>query len=564
MFYCVDISEQAIIESFFEAARTARIKRSLWFERRDIWKHQLSFLCDQQQARLITQDIFKGLRIHFEGDDDLLPQRVSNIAKTHEERKAMSRDFIFEFLQGNCQRFFGKPKGICRLLVVPKDGDKFRLCRDFSVELPGFLAINSGIPKEKTRTVFPKLTDLVKRAIRVGRNGFGFCVDGRGYYRQFFIHPEDQKYLVYKWLTILIQDGYLPFGISSATQGVQRTSNALCELTETLHLTTFKELWDLLLAYIDDFCGFAPNELQAFYLMNAFFTLCNDLGVLIAGNKIRGPARNVRMLGFIFDFPSQTLSIPDDKIGKVKDMIAEILERRYTWRKELQSLLGKLQWMAQVLFPSRIMLRHLYNDLKGCPAGKHKRFYLSDPARQALHWWTSMVDVINAAPFETIVGVAPANILRIETDASGRAMGFWARPFWAQLHFSELPSEWSWVAHAHITIKELFAVAWAISTLGDRIRHSYIKIYIDNEPAEKALEKLSSPIPAMARIIRVIAMMTLKFRMRFFTRRITTDDNVVADALSRDKWHTFRNETRFWNTQQIVSNFQSLNEFVHL
>ena len=64
-----------------------------------------------------------------------------------------------------------------------------------------------------------------------------FCMDGSDYYRQFRMHDDCRGEFAYIWKETWLVDLFLPYGVSSATQNVQRISEALCEMSEKLFLS---------------------------------------------------------------------------------------------------------------------------------------------------------------------------------------------------------------------------------------------------------------------------------------------------------------------------------------
>ena len=125
-----------MFELLRDAAENARERPSLLQLRADVWKKRLKLLGNQTDAQQVLQDVRFGLQSFYDGDVDALPKVVRNVTPSLVERCAIDRDFIREcwFERIILARDDSQVLSLCRLLTVPKDGDKHRICRDFSIK----------------------------------------------------------------------------------------------------------------------------------------------------------------------------------------------------------------------------------------------------------------------------------------------------------------------------------------------------------------------------------------------------------------------------------------------
>ena len=78
--------------------------------------------------------------------------------------------------------------------------------------------------------------------------------------------------------------------------------------------------------------------------------------------------------------------IPEEKLQKCRSLLTEFLSRRSVCIKELQSLIGLLNFTCLVVVPGRAFLRRLIDLTKG--AGKpHYHIRISQGARLDLDMW---------------------------------------------------------------------------------------------------------------------------------------------------------------------------------
>ena len=442
---------------------------------------------------------------------------------------------------------------VARILVVPKDVHSHRICTDFSYSAEGEVSINDLLDDFFTKTCFPNLFDLVVRAKKAGSRGFVAACDGKSYYRQFELLWEHRKFFGYKWLGRVIVDGRLPFGISNATQHVQNFSNGLVEIFEAAYLADRPDLWDATLPYIDDFAFFAPTRADADLMVQRFQSCCDVLGVKLGPDKFKPPAPVNKILGFIFDLPNQCVHIPGDKIDKAKQKIRNLLNNSFT-RKELESAIGLVQWISQVAFPLKAMLRPLRNLIHHIPHTSRCLLRLSANARKAAHWFLNVVDDLNSCPFDVILGGTALSAKKIFSDASNKGLGFWSTDEYFFSSWSSLPVPWNSFEFADIGAREMLAAV--IFMTSAHVNNTNLNFWIDNTTAHWAFWKLDSKNRLVLLLLQVAAKIAIKRGFRWFSRWLSSADNSAADALSRLDINEAR---RLFATKQIKPRFTEPN-----
>ena len=106
-------------------------------------------------------------------------------------------------------------------------------------------------------------------------------------------------------------DIVLPFGGRSSPY-------LFCLFSEALHWITSKFTdHKHILHYIDDFLFIAkPASLECQTVVTRFVSLCQQLGVPLALNKVEGPTTRLIFLGVVLDSVGQTVSLPEGKPGE--------------------------------------------------------------------------------------------------------------------------------------------------------------------------------------------------------------------------------------------------------
>lgn len=66
-------------------------------------------------------------------------------------------------------------------------------------------------------------------------------------------------------------------------------------------------------------------------------------------------------VGITLDIPKQEARLPEDKLVKCKELLEKFLERKRCSLKEMQSLIGVLNFACSVMQPGRAFLRRMIN-----------------------------------------------------------------------------------------------------------------------------------------------------------------------------------------------------------
>ena len=319
----------------------------------------------------------------------------------------------------------------------------------------------------------------------------------------------------------------------AGSTGAVRTVEGCIEISERRDLAQHPELWGLL-GYIDDIVAFAPDEVSAWEMVNAIFKTANRLGMSFSRAKFLPPAPRNKAIGFIFDLPQQTVHIPEDKLVKARGYILTIINAPLAPAKKTESLLGLLQWMAPIIYPSKVMLRTLTAELTQCNHDERTHYHLSNEARGHLRWWLQWSEQLNTCSFDTVLGIFPTDDVFIYTDASDWGIGAWLLPRrrFFNISFTRMPRRFKDLATTHISVREAVAFAVAVCTWEEHISHRFVRCFLDNKPVVQALIKLWSSNERIMKQLRTVALAAVRTQCRFMYHWIPTLRNPVADALS--------------------------------
>ena len=170
-------------------------------------------------------------------------------------------------------------------------------------------------------------------------------------YRLVPVHPEDRLLLGVEWKGDYYVDCMLPFGLRSAPKIFTAVADALEWCIRRRGVVGVDH-------YLDDFVIVAPPGSS---VCQAYLALleeeCKALGITLAPDKKEGPATCLTFLGIEINTVSGTLSLPENKLLRMRQEIDSWLRWKTCRRRELESLVGVLQHAATVIPPGRTFVR---------------------------------------------------------------------------------------------------------------------------------------------------------------------------------------------------------------
>ena len=118
----------------------------------------------------------------------------------------------------------------------------------------------------------------------------------------------------------------------------------------------------------------------------------------IAPEKTVGPQTVLIFAGIELDTNTMEARLPNDKITKTKTFLSDFLRRKKVSLKEIQSLIGFLNFACSVVVPGRAFLRRLIDLTKGVKL-PHYRIRLTKSFKADLRLWQTFFDEFNGRSF---------------------------------------------------------------------------------------------------------------------------------------------------------------------
>ena len=151
-------------------------------------------------------------------------------------------------------------------------------------------------------------------------------------------------------------------------------------------------------------------------------SIFKTIGIPIADGETQGPSQALEFMGILLDTSKMQARLPSDKIEKLNACLKDFEQRKSCTLKELQSLIGTLNFACKVVPPGRPFLQRMIaltrNVLK-----PHHHMRLNAGFFQDLQMWKKFISHWNGANFFSSSTWHDSNTLDLHTDPLG-ALGY--------------------------------------------------------------------------------------------------------------------------------------------
>ena len=233
-----------------------------------------------------------------------------------------------------------------------------------------------------------------------------------------------------------------------------------------------------------------------------------------------------------------TMSVPPEKLAEIKAEIHKWTRKTTITKKELQSLLGKLFWVAKVVIHSRAFMGRLLHQLRTITnIPDNKKVKLLDETKKDILWWSQYLDKFNGinmlvnddpiplsfeqlldSPFDVCAG-----------DATPTGGGAWhGNEYWSE----ELP-KFLQDPNIPIHIKEFWVLIVSSKLWGGTWTGRCIVLYCDNDAVVETVQNKKPRDPALLSLLREFLFVVVTEKFFPVLRKIGTKENDLADFVSR-------------------------------
>lgn len=404
--------------------------------------------------------------------------------------------------------------------IVPKKSPgEFRLIHHLSY--PKGNSVNDGISHDHSSVQYANIDHAIKKIKQSGVGSYLAKTDIKSAFRILPINPQDYHLLGIKWRGQYYYDKCMPMGCSSSCKTFEAFSTAVEWIAQDrLGIANLIHL-------LDDFLLIQTTESQCSRSLRLFLELCDFLGIPMAPEKTFGPSTILTFAGVELDTIRCESRLPEDKLLKCKQLIAEFLKKKKATLRELQSLTGVLNFACSVVVPGRCFLRRLIDLTIGLKRPGHF-VRVSREVKADLFTWQQFFHKYNGKSFFLNERWEISVNLNLFTDAAG-AHGFGA-VFGSHWCYGEWPKEW---LGRNIAVLEFYPIVLSLMLWGDHIRDRCIIFFTDNEALVHVINKATCRDTYLMILVRKLVLVCLRHNILFKAKHISGFKNTLADALSR-------------------------------
>ena len=508
---------------------------------------------DRRETRFLVNSFRKGFDIGYRGDSAVSRKAPNLKLNVGDEvilwnkvmKEVQLKRFCGPFKQIPFKYYIQSPIGL-----VPKDhGRDTRLIFHLSYPKSG-RSVNSETPGWMCETDYCDFNDAVLRCLEEGKFCFMGKSDMKSAFRNLGVRPDQFCWLVMKARSPFDGEFYyfldkcIPFGSSVSCSHFQRVSDAIA------HIVRFRNHGKLPINYLDDYFFVALLKAMCDQQIQNFLDICAEIGFPVSMEKTFWGTTSLTFLGLLIDTVREIVAIPTEKIERAKTLIKDMMNSRKTTVYKLQQLCGFLNFLCKCVIPGRAFTRRFYSYYTA-EMKPHHHINVNKQIKEDLSVWLNFINYpdVYCRPFLDFSVEIQADELDWYTDASGK-IGFGG--FHGCNFFQDRWNELEVRINPGIAYKELLAVATSIMLWGKNYCNRRIRLFCDNDCVCRMLNNNTSGEKNCMVLIRKIVLFSMKFNIRIFAKHVPTDENSLADSLSRFQM------TRFW--EEVRKQGRTMNE----
>ena len=299
----------------------------------------------------------------------------------------------------------------------------------------------------------------------------------------------------------------------------------------------------LINSFIDDFILWASTRSQALFHLEWTKKVLVWLGFKLNLKKTsESPVQCLIYLGVQLDLESLTLSLPQEKIVKLRSLCNATSAKQKVSRADLEGLIGLVTFSYSVILLGRMFATPLivWMNEHTSMSARHAKTSVTSSLRDLLKPFCEGNFLEQKVSFKTLV---PELVLM--TDASdfgwsGVILPYVIRDIWSGLD-----------QYRSINEREMLAVTFFVHFMRSTLAGKNVVIHTDSEVVFFCLNRMDSlRSPQMMDLVRQFLSLCMSHTITFEVRHIPGMLNVLADVGSRDKLSVTDNcldqETLLW------------------
>ncbi len=391
-------------------------------------------------------------------------------------------------------------------------------------------SVNDFIDPELATVQYTSFDKVLSTISKLGKGAEMARMDIQSAFRLIILHPDDFELFGFSFKGQYFYDKCLPFGCSAS-----------CSLFEKLacfleYLVRFQSGKDSIEHYLDDYLLVASEPGECLQLMNIFRTICLDIGVPLAEEKTLGPSCILIFLGIEIDTIERVIRIPKEKLIEVKEKLEFTLCKKKVTLRELQSLVGSLNFCAKAIPSVRAFNRRFCDAMCGVQMPNH-HIRVSEGMKEDILTWLSFLENFNGTCEFVDNKWLTNDQLDLYSDSAGSPDLGCGTYFGGRWCYFPWPDSWkNPEVMADITFLELVPIVLSIFLFEKDLRNKRILFHTDNMSLVSILNKKSSKSKRVMELVRPFVLHTMLNNMQFKALHVEGRFNSISDSISRKQW----------------------------
>lgn len=395
---------------------------------------------------------------------------------------------------------------LSNIFLIPKPNGKMRFILNLK-SLNKFINTNHF-----------KLEDLRTLIKIISKNSYLCTVDLKDAYFLIKINKDDRKFLRFQFMDSIYEFNVLPFGLNTAPYVFTKIMKPVIKLLRTCgYLSTI---------YLDDICLIGSDYQACYRNLNITRRLLNSLGFIINNEKSSFiPSQTCKFLGFIIDTKHFHVSLPQEKIKRIKSEIIKLSTLKRCKIRTFASFVGLLVSACPAVeygwLYTKSFERCKYLNLKNT---NNFEAFMNIPTslKCDLEWWDRTID----HPICKIK--VDQYALEIFSDASTTGWGIACGDQRASGLWSEDEAD------RHINFLEILAAFIGLRIFAKYLSNSQVLLRIDNTTAISYVNRMGGiQYPHLTDITKQLWQWCESRNLFVFASYISSSDNFEADRESR-------------------------------
>ena len=490
---------------------------------------------DSMESKCILEGFQNGFSLQYAGP--YVATDTKNLKSANDLPHIVQEKINKEVTEGRVAGPFSeRPFDNLRLspigLVPKKTPGEYRLIHHLSY--PRGFSVNDFIDPQLASVQYTSFDEAIFMLQDLGQNCKLFKMDLKNAFRLLPVDKNEYPLLGFKFRDKFYIDKAVPFGCAISCKKFEQFATFL-EFAVKQRMKSGK-----LLHYLDDFLGGDKSINACKTIMQVFRDCMADLGVPLAEEKTEGPTEVLCFLGLELDSIHMVVRIPRDKIVELIEKIEMVLQREKVTLRQMQSLIGSLNFCCRAIVPGRPFCRRFINATCGLTQPYH-HLRITKPIKLDLLMWLHFFREHNGvSAFHDRYWVSNEDVQLFSDSAAGPNLGFgiyfqgkWSHGVW--------PDKWREDGITDdINVLELFPIFVAIHLWGNALRNKKIKFECDNMPVTQIINSMTSRSEHIMCLVRHLTVKCLELNIVLRSTHIAGSLNGICDALSRQDLTKFR------------------------